>query len=644
MVMFLGPFLRREMITSVRSARVIRDRLIAPLLVTAVVAGCVLVWDLWGWDRTSVSAAAEFALVAYGLNAFTQAGIAIGLVVGSVAPAIASERDRKSLDSLLTTRFSSAEIVVGTMVAGLLRAANGLAPTLPVVVLMVFLGGVDPGLVLLSGAGLATTALAVAASAVVASVGARTRGRAVSVAAGFVFAWLALPAAFLLLRMLLWPGGPRWLTQAALWLFDSSPFGVGMNLIGFMPRPGGIVERLLRMTALETAGAAVLTLWAVGRLRPASRALFEFEGRISRLRALRLSRRRPRPPCNDDPVLWNAIHTNRRATVAEWIAGRLIGLVGLGLLALATSRFAVPAFVELAERGYGAAPEAFTVPDDDSFGPLLVGKMLLLLRSPVGPAPGQARLEFNIALRQCSAFFAMLYVFAIVGGALEGVKGERERDTWLGLIATPLTGWEILRAKMLGPVLRGRGGALTMIGLWTVGLIAGAVHPLGLLAAVTGLAVSAWFYAAIGVSSALRPGGMERVLVPSTWVKETIPGRSRGDWLYGYERAGHPLTLPVRLVAALGATFLLTASPVALAWSSLLSYEDVHSMVHSGGFPEFGATTLQRIAGARTVVGVWLAGTTALGAWAFSVTRAMCRDFDVEVGRPTRPRADARRS
>src|SRR6516164_6492738 len=142
MVMFPGPFLKREMVTSVRSARVIRDRLIALLLVAGVVAGCVFVWDRWGWDRTSVSGAAWFALVAFGLTAFAQAGIAIGLVVGSVAPSIASERDRKSLDSLLTTRFSSAEIVAGTMVAGLLRAANALAATLPIVVLMVFVGGV----------------------------------------------------------------------------------------------------------------------------------------------------------------------------------------------------------------------------------------------------------------------------------------------------------------------------------------------------------------------------------------------------------------------------------------------------------------------------------------------------------------------
>ncbi len=201
---------------------------------------------------------------------------------------------------------------------------------------------------------------------------------------------------------------------------------------------------------------------------------------------------------------------------------------------------------------------------------------------------------------------------------------------------------------MLGPVLSRLRGALTLIALWTVGLMAGAVHPMGFLAAVTGLAALAWFCSALGVSRSLREGGMERT--------------------------GHPLALVVRLMAALGVTLLVGAISGALAWSSLLSYEDVISVVHSGAFLQFGATgllgttalqtvmgvpddlalvrrvmlfgtaSLQTVVGARTVVAVWLAGTTALGAGAYSVTRAMCRDFDVEVGRPTRPRADALRS
>ena len=76
--MFPGPFLKREMVTSVRCARVLRDRLIALLLVTGGIAGCVVVWDEWGWDRTSVREATWFALVAFGLTAFAQSSIAIG--------------------------------------------------------------------------------------------------------------------------------------------------------------------------------------------------------------------------------------------------------------------------------------------------------------------------------------------------------------------------------------------------------------------------------------------------------------------------------------------------------------------------------------------------------------------------------------
>ncbi len=440
--------------------------------------------------------------------------------------------------------------------------------------------------------------------------------------------------------MLLWTGGPAWLTQAALWLLDTSPFGVGLSLLGVIPRHSSIIESMLRMMALETAGAAVLTLWAAWRLRPASRALEGVEEQSARLRMLRQTRRRrPRPPCGDDPVLWNAIQTNRRATVGAWIEDRLISLVWIGLIALVTSWFAVPAFRELAARGYGAAPEAFTMP---AWNPLVRVFFDKLIMPADGPAAGQARLEFNIALRQCSAIWAWGYVLALFGAAVPGVKQERERGTWLGLIATPLSGWEILRAQMLGPVLSHLRGALTLIALWTVGLMAGAVHPLDFLAAITGLAALAWSCSALGVSTSLREGGMKR--------------------------AGHPLALVVRLVAALGVMFSVAAISGPVACLSLLSYEDVFSVVHSGAFPQFGTTALQSVVGvpddlpllarillfgtrafrtvvgARTVVGVWLACTIALMAGAYFVTRAMCRDFDVLVGRPTRPGADALRS
>src|SRR4051795_6167854 len=131
--MSLGPFLRRELITSVRRGTAFSDRRNAVVLVTAVVAGCVVVWDRWGWDRISVDGATSFAHSTFGLVVAAQALLVLGLVPARVAPSIASERDRKSLDSLLATRFSAADVVLGVMGAGLLRSTNDLAALAPVI-------------------------------------------------------------------------------------------------------------------------------------------------------------------------------------------------------------------------------------------------------------------------------------------------------------------------------------------------------------------------------------------------------------------------------------------------------------------------------------------------------------------------------
>src|SRR4051794_10720678 len=117
--MSLGPFLRRELITSVRRGGAFNDRFIAVVLVTAAIAGCVGFWDWWGWDRASVAGAARFAEVTSRLIVVALTLIAIGESL-RVARSIASERDRKSLDALLATRLSGAEIVLGTIVAGLI--------------------------------------------------------------------------------------------------------------------------------------------------------------------------------------------------------------------------------------------------------------------------------------------------------------------------------------------------------------------------------------------------------------------------------------------------------------------------------------------------------------------------------------------
>jgi hypothetical protein len=163
---------------------------------------------------------------------------------------------------------------------------------------------------------------------------------------------------------------------------------------------------------------------------------------------------------------------------------------------------------------------------------------------------------------------------------------------------------------------------LTLIVLWAVGLLAGAVHPLGFLNAVAGLIAIGAFYAALGVALSLRIG--ERRQTNHTIILLV---------LCVLPLSGLVILMPGRASVLLGA-----CSTPFLVWSSLFSYEDVWSVVHSGVLPQLGGTSIKPGASARMVLAAcWLA-TIAHAVGALFLTRSICRGFDSLVGRPVRSR------
>jgi ABC-type transport system involved in multi-copper enzyme maturation permease subunit len=425
-----------------------------------------------------------------------------------------------------------------------------------------------------------------------------------------------MPVLIVMLLPRIWPAAVLWVVPVAVRVLDSGPLGVGMSLMGVIPR-GTLVVAVLRMIALQAAAAVVLVHWAMVRLRPASRAVHDVGGRAA-FRRLLHARWRPRPACGDDPVLWHEIHSSRAMSI-ELLVQLLFNVLCVGFLAYITSWFAVPAFVELARYGYGPMPGKPAVPELNPFARMLVAKLTGL---SLAIAPGQARLEFNIVLRQMTGLLDLLYVLMVAGAAAESVATERERETWLGLIATPLTGREILRAKMLGSIWRTRGPAFLMLALWTVGLLAGAVHPLGFLAALAGLVVSCWFLAALGVSMSLWSRN-----------RSQATGRVLGPLMLSLALSALPFLLPgTASVLAAAATMPFQA------WASLLSHEDIHAAIRSGAPPQYAVIGIQGGEGARMVLAVWLIGTTAQAVGAALLTRSAFRGFDAAVGRPMHAR------
>jgi hypothetical protein len=241
------------------------------------------------------------------------------------------------------------------------------------------------------------------------------------------------------------------------------------------------------------------------------------------------------------------------------------------------------------------------------------------------PAPGLARVELNVMLRQVTAVVSMVYSLVLTAYAAEGLGAERDRDTLTGLLTTPLTGAEILGAKMLGALWRTRWVAGGFVVSWLVGLAAGAVHPVGFLAATGGLAVSSWFLLALGMYASVWSRDLRQAMNLSTLpaVLLTFSG-----------------ILPLALPAGLKAGWAGSLSQPWQLGQALVSYEEVRDALGPGPYPTLQVLGIESGESAPAVAAALLLGWALQAAGAVWLTRAAFRGFDAAVGRPRRPRAE----
>ena len=76
-----------------------------------------------------------------------------GVFSAKAVMSIAEEKDRRTLDFLLATRLSNAEIVLGKLASCMTFLFAEFAVGLPIMLLLYPLGGIDPRLILLAYAG-----------------------------------------------------------------------------------------------------------------------------------------------------------------------------------------------------------------------------------------------------------------------------------------------------------------------------------------------------------------------------------------------------------------------------------------------------------------------------------------------------------
>jgi ABC-type transport system involved in multi-copper enzyme maturation permease subunit len=428
----------------------------------------------------------ELALIGASLFtsvAWLQALSVLILTPALVAGAIGEDREREILSYLLASPLSAGEIVLGKLAARLINLAMLVTVGLPVVSIALFLGGVEPAGVWYCFGWTMSALYFVAAISIFVSTFSKRPRDAIVLAYLYEVFWLFLPA---IERGLAQSNAllGNWISEARPvtgFLTGCSPMIVLFDSWSGTPR---LLDDVCWMIGLQVLYGTVLMAWSTLRLRAVEQGsrLFglRWMGSSMNVEARPLRARRP---CGDDPMLWKEC-PEALATGGRWKAAYRV-LMALAFLAGVAYWFyesAIPAIWEMVSYGYGST------------------------------TPSTQRELLNTGVRGFMMCLYPLMALLLAVSAATGFTSEKEKDTWVSLLATPLESAEIIRGKILGAIWRVRYLLAAVLLVLLIGLCCGAVHPLGLLLCLFATGVYSFSFAALGTYISLRAKSSARAI------------------------------------------------------------------------------------------------------------------------------------
>ncbi|MBX3415716.1 MAG: ABC transporter permease [Pirellulales bacterium] len=489
----LGPIFGAEMTTGARRLR---------FFLTRATYGLLLFLILWtnysflGLDRQgyntsslSINQVAQFSGQFFFFFTFLQLWALMLVSPAALGSLIARERERRTIEYLFATDLTNREIVLGKFAAGWCYVASLLITGLPVLALVMMMGGIAPAELLAVFSVTISTSVFVAALAILVSV--RTRRARDGITQTYLLMLFVFVGPFLVSMLLLEPlrssyEGP--LPDGAAyvldWLTAINPILVlGRSAIGsggsFFSRRHEVVELILGQSVGSVLVLA-LAVWSVRRahLHTASVGVARTTGRW-RLPSWR-------PQVGQRAMLWKEVFIERVSGRRGMIARTAIVILTLAALALT--------------------------------GFLVIGGLESRFQRDVMDDQWAA---MNVALGTVIAC-GLLLVVAV--RASTSIATERDRDTWISLICSPLSASEILWAKLAGALFAVRWLLLLVAINWFATLVLTPMFALSLPFLAGTLAILAFAVAALGVFFSLWCQNATRALMSTLAVVFTLGG------------------------------------------------------------------------------------------------------------------------
>jgi ABC-type transport system involved in multi-copper enzyme maturation permease subunit len=487
--MILGPVFRSELTRTARRGRYYVLRFAYGALLLA------LFWSAYEgtFARAStakIGAVAQFAERTFFVFAIVQLVTVIVVIPPLFGGAIADEKQSKTLHYLMASQLSSGEIVADKMLGRLPLLAVFVAMGLPIVSILGLIGGVPAEYVAVATIGTTSTAAFAAALTVLISTLVRGVRQAVLTAYMLLFAWLIVPTFIGLFGSRFFAlSYYQYIRALNEWLVASSPFGVVLSLVlrGRARMSLWLSPTLVDfqwMVGLQLGGAALLLFLAAWRLRPTFRRQEDTPARRTWFGGALARGRRARffapPDCGTDAVLWK-----ERYFAPTDIFTRLVLLPAIVIVTLPLAFFteAYGGLSEIAVDLWRNGPHGIR---------WMTGNLVSALRLDLG-------------------WYTALWLLAVAGASASSVTLEREKDTWVSLTSTPLTGRQILRAKVIGAIWNQRGFGAVILFIWVMAFLS-VVPRVDVLTSVAVVGLLTWLVAAVGIHASLRNKSTSRAM------------------------------------------------------------------------------------------------------------------------------------